>query len=108
MVFFAEIAFIYGGNDSSEEDVFGSEKSSEKIIKSSETTAISSGTGSGTHLTSSWTSQAAKTSMGTAIQQRLREKHTRIRFKCDFCEKTTKIALKNGLNIDWGNNLFVY
>ena len=53
MVFFVEIAFIYGGNDSSEEDVFGSEKSSEKIIKSlersSETTAISSGTGSGTH-----------------------------------------------------------
>lgn len=37
MVFFAEIAFIYGGNDSSEKDVFGSEKSSE-------TTAISSGT----------------------------------------------------------------
>ena len=33
MVFFAEIAFIYGGNDSSEKDVFGSE-----------TTAISSGT----------------------------------------------------------------
>ena len=32
MVFSAEIAFIYGGNDSSEEDVFGSEKSSEKII----------------------------------------------------------------------------
>ena len=44
MVFFTEIAFIYGGNDSSEKDVFGSEKSSEKIIKSSETTAISSGT----------------------------------------------------------------
>ncbi len=35
MVFSAEIAFIYGGNDSSEKDVFGSEKSSEKIIKSS-------------------------------------------------------------------------
>ena len=49
MVFFAEIAFIYGGNDSSEKDVFGSEKSSEKNIKSSKTTAISSGTGSGTH-----------------------------------------------------------
>lgn len=53
MVFFAEIAFIYVGNDSLEKDVFGSEKSSEKIIKSSErsseTTAISSGTGSGTH-----------------------------------------------------------
>ena len=44
MVFFTEIAFIYGGNDSSEKDVFGSEKSSEKIIKSSETIAISSGT----------------------------------------------------------------
>ena len=36
MVFFAEIAFIYGGNDSLEKDVFGSEKSSEKNIKSSE------------------------------------------------------------------------
>lgn len=31
MVFFAEIAFIYGGNDSSEKDVFGSERSSEKL-----------------------------------------------------------------------------
>ena len=35
MVFSAEIAFIYGSNDSSKKDVFGSEKSSEKIIKSS-------------------------------------------------------------------------
>lgn len=98
MVFFAEIAFIYGGNDSPEKDVFGSEKSSEKIIKSSETTAISSGTQS----QSSWTTQATKTSLGTSIQQRSREKHTKIRFKCDFCEKTTKIALKNGLNSDLG------
>ncbi len=95
MVFFAEIAFIYGGNDSPEKDVFGSEKSSER---SSETTAISSGTQS----QSSWTIQATKTSMGTSIQQRSREKHTKIRFKCDFCEKTTKIALKNGLNSDLG------
>ena len=31
MAFFAEIAFIYGGNDSSEKDVFGSERSSEKL-----------------------------------------------------------------------------
>ena len=112
MVFFVEIAFIYGGNDSSEEDVFGSEKSSEKIIKSSErsseTTAISSGTGSGTH---------PHKVLGQAKRQRRawghpynrdQAKHTRIRFKCDFCEKTTKIALKNGLNIDWGNILFVY
>lgn len=53
VVFFAEIAFIYGGNDSSEKDVFGSE-----------TTAISSGTQS----QSSWTSQGAKPSAGTAIQ----------------------------------------
>ena len=68
MVFFAEIAFIYGGNDSLEKDVFGSEKSSEKIIKSSETTAISSGTGSGIQPQNSWTIQAAKPSMGTSIQ----------------------------------------
>ena len=31
-----------------------------------------------------------------------------LRFKFDFCEITTKIALKNGLNIDLGNILFVY
>ncbi len=37
MVFFAEIAFIYGGNDRSEKDVFGPEKSSKTIAKSSET-----------------------------------------------------------------------
>ena len=60
MVFFAEIAFIYGGNDSSEKDVFGSERSSE-------TTAISSGTGSGIQPQNSWTIQAAKPSMGTSI-----------------------------------------
>ena len=49
MVFFAEIAFIYGGNDSLEKDVFGSEKIIKSSEGSSETTAISSGTGSGTH-----------------------------------------------------------
>ena len=69
MVFFAEIAFIYGGNDSSEKDVFGSERSSEKIIKSSETTAISSETGSGIQSQNSWTIQAAKPSMGTSIHR---------------------------------------
>ena len=57
MVFFAEIAFIYGGNDSSEEDVFGSEKIINSSERSSETTAISSGTGSGTDVTSSGTRQ---------------------------------------------------
>ena len=31
-----------------------------------------------------------------------------LRFKFDFCEKTTKNALKNALNIDLGNILFVY
>lgn len=31
-----------------------------------------------------------------------------LRFKFDFCEITTKIALKNGLNIDLENILFVY
>ena len=91
MVFFAEIAFIYGGNDSSEKDVFGSERSSE-------TTAISSGTGSGTH---------PHKVLGQAKRQKrarghpyIKQKYTRIQFKCDFCEKTTKTALKNGLNID--------
>ena len=44
LIFLVTIPIHYGGNDSSEKDVFGSEKSSEKIIKSSETTAISSGT----------------------------------------------------------------
>lgn len=44
MVFFAEIAFIYGGNDSLEKDVFGSEKIIKSSEGSSETTAISSGT----------------------------------------------------------------
>ena len=44
--------------------------------------------------------------MGTSIQQRSGEKHTRIRFKCDFCKKATRIALKNGLNIDL--NIFSY
>lgn len=99
MVFFAEIAFIYGGNDSSEKDVFGSERSSE-------TTAISSGTGSGTH---------PHKVLGQAKRQKrarghpyIKQKYTRIQFKCDFCEKTTKTALKNGLNIDLGNILFVY
>lgn len=62
MVFFAEITFIYGGNDSSEKDVFGSERSSE-------TTAISSGTGSGIQPQNSWTIQAAKPSMGTSIHR---------------------------------------
>lgn len=102
MVFFAEIAFIYGGNDSPEKDVFGSEKSSEKIIKSSERSSETTAISSGTQYQSSWTTQATKTSMGTSVQQRSREKHTKIRFKCDFCEKTTKIALKNGLNSDLG------
>ena len=41
-------------------------------------------------------------SSGTSIQQGTSEKHTFFRFKCDFCEKATKIAHKNGLNIDWG------
>ena len=47
-------------------------------------------------------------SSGTIIQQGTSEKHIKYRFKCKFCEKATKIALKNGLNIDLGNILFVY
>ena len=99
MVFFAEIAFIYGGNDSSEKDVFGSEKSSEKIIKSSErsseTTAISSGTGSGTHLTSSWTSQAAKTSMGTSIHRNQAKNILKFDISVIFARKPHNSNLKH-------------
>ena len=99
LIFLVTIPIYYGSNESSEKDVFGSEKSSER---SSETTAISSGT-------------HPHKVLGQAKRQRrawghpyIKQKHTKIRFKCDFCEKTTKIALKNGLNIDWGNILFVY
>lgn len=43
----------------------------------------------------------------TSIQQGTSEKQIKYRFKCAFCEKATKIALKSGLNIDWGIILFV-
>lgn len=33
--------------------------------------------------------------MGASRKQGTSEKHIILRFKCDFCEKTTKIALKN-------------
>lgn len=69
MVFFAEIAFIYGGNDSSEKDVFGSERSSEKIIKSSERSSETTAISSGIQPQNSWTIQAAKPSMGTSIHR---------------------------------------
>jgi hypothetical protein len=102
LIFLVTIPFHEGSDESSEKDVFGSEKSSER---SSETTAISSGTGSGTH---------PHKVLGQAKRQRrarghpyIKQKHTRIQFKFDFCEKTTKIALKNGLSIDWGIILFV-
>lgn len=67
--------------------------------RSSKTTAISSGT-------------HPHKVLGQAKRQRRawgqpynrnQVKHTRIQFKCDFCEKATKIALKNGLNIDLNN-----
>ena len=78
----------YGSNESSEK---GSERKPSGFGEGSETNTKSSETGS-----------------GTSIEQGTSEKHIKIRFKCDFCEKTTKIALKNGVNIDWGNILFVY
>ena len=69
--------------------------------RSSETTAISSGTGSGTH---------PHKVLGQAKRQRrawghpyIKQKHTRIRFKCVFCEKTTKFELKTQLSIDLSN-----
>lgn len=50
------------------------------------------------------------------VRKRVREypfyreqaKKSILRFKCFFCEKTTKITLKNGLDIDLGIILFVY
>lgn len=102
MVFFAEIEFIYGGNDSSEKDVFGSEKSSER---SSETTAISSGTGSGTHPHK--VLGQAKRQRGAWEHPYIKQKHTRIRFKCDFCEETIKIALNTQMGIDLSNLILI-
>ena len=80
---------IRGGNNENSEN--GSERKPSGFGEGSETNTKSSETGS-----------------GTSIQQGTSEKHIFLRFKCDFCKKTTKIALKNGLNIDWGNILFVY
>ena len=98
MVFFAEIAFIYGGNDSSEEDVFGSEKSSER----------SSGTVRELILIRFLDKPSCKDKHGDIHTTEIKRKTYILRFKFDFCEITTKIALKNGLNIDLGNILFVY
>ena len=99
MVFFAEIAFIYGGNDSLEKDVFGSEKSSEKIIKSSErsseTTAISSGTGSGTHPHKILDKPSGKDEHGNIHTTEIKLKTYILRFKCDFCEAVVKTRLKH-------------
>ena len=72
---------IRGGNNENSEN--GSERKPSGFGEGSETNTKSSETGS-----------------GTSIQQGTSEKHIKIRFKCDFCEKTTKIAFKNGLNID--------
>ena len=47
-------------------------------------------------------------SSGTSIQQGTSEKHIFFRFKCDFCEKTTKIAPKTCFNVDLEIVLFVY
>jgi len=95
MVFFAEIAFIYGGNDSLEKDVFGSEKSSEKIIKSSETTAISSGTGSGTHPHKILDKPNGKDEHGDIHTTGNKRKTYILRFKFDFCEAVVKTRLKH-------------
>ena len=99
MVFFAEIAFIYGGNDSMEKDVFGSEKSSEKIIKSSErsseTTAISSGTGSGTHPHKILDKPSGKDEYRGIHTTWNKRKTYILRFKFDFCKAVVKTRLKH-------------
>ena len=62
LIFLVTIPIHYGSNENSE---ISSEISSETNVKSSETGS------------------------GTSIQQGLSEKHIIIRFKFDFCEKTT-------------------
>ena len=71
MVFFAEIAFIYGGNDSMEKDVFGSEKSSEFA----------------------W--QSVKAKRGNIHSVGNKRKTYILRFKFDFCEAVVKTRLKH-------------
>ncbi len=83
----------------------GSNESSEI---SSGTTAISSGTGSGTHPHKILDKPSGKDEHGDIHTTGNKRKTYILRFKFDFCEKTTKTALKNGLNIDLGNILFVY
>ena len=92
LIFLVTILIHDGSNESSE--------ISSEI--SSETTAISSGTSSGTHPHKGLEQAKRQRRAWGHPYNRDQAKHTRIRFKCDFCEKTTKIALKNGLNIDWG------
>ena len=94
MVFFAEIAFIYGGNDSLEKDVFGSEKIIKSSERSSETTAISSGTGSGTH-PHKILDTSGKDEHGDIHTTGNKRKTYILRFKFDFCEAVVKTRLKH-------------
>ena len=95
MVFFAEIAFIYGGNDSSEEDVFGSEKSSEKIIKSSERSSETTAISSGTHPHKILDKPSGKDEHGDIHTTGNKRKTYILRFKFDFCEAVVKTRLKH-------------
>jgi len=52
--------------------------------------------------------QGVKAKRGNIHSVGNKQKSYILRFKYDFCEKTTKVALRNGSNIDWGNILFVY
>jgi hypothetical protein len=94
MVFFAEIAFIYGGNDSLEKDVFGSEKIIKSSERSSETTAISSGTGSGTH-PHKILDTSGKDEHGDIHTTGNKRKTYILRFKFDFCEAVVKTRLEH-------------
>jgi len=94
LIFLVTIPIHYGSNESSE--------------ISSGTTAISSGTGSGTHPHKILDKPSGKDEHGDIHTTGNKRKTYILRFKFDFCEKTTKNALRNGLNIDLGNILFVY
>ena len=76
----------YGSNESSEKDGVGSEKSSE-------TTAISSGTGSGTHPHKFLDKPSSKGEHGNIHTTGNKRKYMFLRFKRDFCESVEKMKL---------------
>lgn len=75
---------------------------------SSETTAISAGTDSGTHPIRFLDKPSDKDEYGDIHTTEIKQNIQEFNLSVIFARKTTKTALKNELNIDLGNILFVY